>query len=214
VKIKLFKLPNVVKSVYGKRIWQSKNNKAVYCTFDDGPHKEITPWLLQLAKEENIKLNFFWLGRNLNQVANAIESAKKEGHFVGNHGFDHLKYTKVSKHEYLDNFFKGKDLFPDNAFRPPYGRVSPSLAKEIQVHSPIIMWTWLSYDWERSVSNETILQKLKEDVHGGEILVFHESEKTKNRIFELVPKVISILKKKGLTLHTLDEVIKENEQYE
>lgn len=205
-------MPDAVQSFYDKRIWRSNDKSKVFLTFDDGPHEKTTPWLLELANKEKIKLNFFWLGSNADYLLDSVNIAKDNGHFVGNHGYDHLHYTKVSKSEYLENFFKGKALFPDNAFRPPYGRLSPSLAREIYPHSPIIMWTWLSYDWKKEVSNAKIIQQLEKQITGGEILVFHESEKTIERIFDLIPKVIEVLKNKGLTLSTLDTVIKEHKQ--
>ena len=203
-------MPDVAQSIYKKRIWHSTNKNHVYVTFDDGPHEKITPWLLNLAREEGVKLNFFWLGKNVLNSPEIINTAKQDGHFVGNHGYDHLHYSRVSKEEYFENFKKGKDLFPDNAFRPPYGRLAPSIAKNIYPHSPIIMWSWLSYDWQKEMSNKKILQQLEKNVSGGDILVFHESDKTYDRIFELIPEVITILKKKGLTLSTLDAVIKEH----
>jgi peptidoglycan/xylan/chitin deacetylase (PgdA/CDA1 family) len=214
VKIKVFKIPRLTQSIYRKRIWHSSSEDKVFITFDDGPHEKITPWLLALAKKESVKLNFFWLGVNVQNQHALLSKAEDEGHFIANHGYQHLHYAMVSSTEYLENFLKAKDMFPNNAFRPPYGRLSPSLAQKIYPHSPIIMWSWLSYDWEKNVSNEKILESIEKKVKAGDILVFHESDKTIERIFELIPAVIAILKKKQLTLSTLDGVIKEHQKHE
>lgn len=207
-------MPSFAKSIYRKRIWHSTSKNKVYVTFDDGPHEQITPWLLELAKSESVKFNFFWLGKNIENFPDLLSKAHDNNHFIANHGYDHLHYTKVSKEAYFQNFLKGKNLVPHNAFRPPYGRISPSLAQKVYSHSPIVMWSWLSYDWQKDVSNKEILEALEKKVDGGDILVFHESDKTLERIFELIPSVIAILKKKQLTLSTLDGVIKEHQNHE
>ena len=51
-----------------KNVYTStKENKRVFLTFDDGPSSNITPLILDLLKENNIKATFFTLGSRVNQ---------------------------------------------------------------------------------------------------------------------------------------------------
>ena len=185
------------------RKWRCDSNEAVYLTFDDGPHPEITPWLIDYANEQSIKLNFFWLGKNVAQFPTMLHTAIQNGHRVANHGYTHLNSFKVKDSDYLENVVKGQDIMPHRLFRPPYGRLSWRLAKKVKPISPIVMWTFLSYDWDKNVSNETIINALKKKLKPGAILVFHESDKTQERIKELIPKVIDVIKARGLKMDLL-----------
>lgn len=202
--IRIFKLPFFVPWFLTKTKWNLKARNTVFLTFDDGPHPEITPWLLSFAKENDIPLTFFWLGENAEKNIDLIERAKKEGHVVANHGYEHLNSSKTDNEKYFNNYQKGKAIVPDNLFRPPYGKIKPSVRKIIAKHTPIIMWTRLSYDWDKKVSDQKIINKLTKGLIGGEILVFHENDKTKDRIKTLLPKVVEVIQEKGFNFAKIE----------
>lgn len=207
-KIRIFKIPAFIKLVFPNRIWHGdRSKKEVFLTFDDGPHPEITPWLLDFAKKENLKVNFFWLGKNIDAHKDLALKAKNEGHFIGNHGFEHINARKVKNEVYFENFKKGNNNFTKKAFRPPYGRLGNKSASEINNTHRIVMWSWLSFDWDKNVSNSQIIKKLKRQIKNGDILVFHESDKTVNRFFKLLPEVIEVLKMKDLKTASLSKLL-------
>lgn len=207
-KIRIFKIPTILKLVFPNRIWHGdRSEKEVFLTFDDGPHHEITPWLLDFAKKEGLKINFFWLGKNTEVHQDLALQAIEDGHFIANHGFEHLNALKVRNEVYFENFRKGDNDFTFKAFRPPYGRLKNKIASEISRTHRIIMWSWLSFDWDKNVSNEKIIKKLKNQIRNGDILVFHESDKTLNRFFKLLPEVVEVLKTKGLKTASLSKLL-------
>ena len=60
------KSPKLVEKLYPSAIWkQSVDEKNIYLTFDDGPHPEITPWVLDKLDKYDAKATFFCLGRNV-----------------------------------------------------------------------------------------------------------------------------------------------------
>ena len=208
IKIRVYNTPSIAKWIFPNRIWHgNKANNEVYVTFDDGPHVELTPWLLDFARKKEIKLNFFWLGKNAIKLKELKDRAQHEGHFIANHGYEHLNDTKVPNAAYLENFSKGNTIFKEKAFRPPYGRLGQKSAKKIKQTHQIIMWSWLSYDWDKNISNQTIEKKLKKHLKPGHILVFHESDKTKDRFYELIPKIFNIIEIKGLKTASLSKII-------
>ena len=83
---------------------ESQSNKnVIYLTFDDGPSKDITPKILDILKEENIKATFFVLNFDSSKEA-LLKREVKEGHSIGIHGYSH-EYRKIyqSVDTYMEN---------------------------------------------------------------------------------------------------------------
>jgi len=66
------------------------------------------------------------------------------------------------------------------------------------------MWSWLSYDYDKSVPIKKILQKAEKQIKAGDILVLHDNEKVTARMKELLPKLIEIIKAKQLDFKTIE----------
>ena len=55
--------PYIIKKLFPQHIWDLPNREnKIYLTFDDGPHPEITPWILEELKKYDAKATFFCLG--------------------------------------------------------------------------------------------------------------------------------------------------------
>lgn len=64
--------------------------KCVYLTFDDGPSDKITPKILDILKEEDVKATFFIVGKQAERRKYLIEREFNEGHTVGVHSYSHV----------------------------------------------------------------------------------------------------------------------------
>jgi peptidoglycan/xylan/chitin deacetylase (PgdA/CDA1 family) len=173
----------------------SKNT--IYLTFDDGPNPEITPFVLDELHKRNLKATFFCVGENVLKYPEIFERIQLEGHQVGNHSFKHENANKVTAENYLNSIQKADALIQSNIFRPPYGRLSPRLAREISKKYKIIMWTWLSYDYDKEVSVQEILAKAEKQIKGGDILVLHDNAKIAEKQKELLPQFLDMLQQKA-----------------
>ena len=61
----LYKTPTLFKWYYPNLVWNfSREEKCVYLTFDDGPTKDYTRWIVDLLEQFNAKATFFCLGKN------------------------------------------------------------------------------------------------------------------------------------------------------
>jgi len=76
-----------VKGVY------SSDEKQIFLTFDDGPSK-LTPEILDILKQYNVKATFFVMGRNVDLHPEITKRAYEEGHFIANHSYTH-EYSKL-----------------------------------------------------------------------------------------------------------------------
>ena len=105
-----------------------------------------------------------------------------EGHRVGNHTMYHNNSSKTNFDTYLSSFLEADKYIESNLFRPPYGRLDYRKMKSIRKSKKIIMWSWLSYDYDKNVPIKKILRKAKNQIKGGDILVIHDNEKVTQRI--------------------------------
>ena len=69
------------------------NERAVYLTFDDGPHPKYTEQLLDGLKERNVVATFFVTGENAENYPEIIRREQEEGHLIGNHTYSHIQLT-------------------------------------------------------------------------------------------------------------------------
>ena len=78
----------------------------IYLTFDDGPSTNVTPKILDILKEEDVKATFFILNYN-SEGEKIVKRENEEGHSIGIHGYSH-SYSEIYKNEetYMNNLDK------------------------------------------------------------------------------------------------------------
>ncbi|WP_366917922.1 polysaccharide deacetylase family protein, partial [uncultured Gimesia sp.] len=99
-------------------------------TFDDGPHPDYTPQLLDILKRYHQRATFFVIGELAKQYPELIERMIDEGHEVGNHTFTHSEPSRTSTRQFLDEINLTNQLLqqitghtPD-LVRPPKGKLT------------------------------------------------------------------------------------------
>ena len=86
---------------YPSLVWNIKTSqKEVFLTFDDGPHPEITPWVMEQLKLYNAKATFFCIGNNIAKHPELFNQLITEGHAIGNHTFNHENGWFTSNEKY------------------------------------------------------------------------------------------------------------------
>ena len=202
--MKLYRTPRFFRWLFAKKTWGfSSSEKAVYLTFDDGPDPEITPWVLDLLEQEGIKATFFCVGENVRKYPEIFARILEAGHAVGNHSMEHLKGIKVPTVDYVRSVEEAAEWVDSDLFRPPYGRISLLQTYKLKRKYRIIMWTWLSYDFDRKVLIERILSKAKKGIVSGDIIVVHDNKKTADRLKELLPQLIRVIRSRDLVFQKI-----------
>ena len=107
------------------------DSKIAYLTFDDGPSTAVTPLILDVLKEEDVKATFFVLGTNVKKNPEILKRVYGEGHYIANHGYSH-DYKKIYKtaQNVIEEYNKteklirqaiGNNEYSSNLFRFPGG---------------------------------------------------------------------------------------------
>ncbi|MEP7109372.1 MAG: polysaccharide deacetylase family protein [Ferruginibacter sp.] len=195
------KTPWWLKKLYGNCIWQMPGfEKIIYLTFDDGPHPEATPFVLDTLKLYSAKATFFCIGKNVVEQPLVYKRIISEGHAVGNHSFNHLNGWKTNDDVYMHNIAEAKKYIDSGLFRPPYGRITKfqlELLSNVKYRLTAIMWTVLSGDFDEKTTNEKCLRNVLSKSGYGSIVVFHDSEKAFERLSFTLPKVLEYFTQKG-----------------
>ena len=200
------KTPKFIKGIFPNYVWDMPllDNKTIYLTFDDGPHPDITPWVLKTLKTYNAKATFFCIGDNVRKYPETLQDTISQGHAIGNHTFNHLKGWKFNTEDYIKNVEKAAEIIPSKLFRPPYGKIKNKQAKLLmQQGYRIIMWSIISFDWKNTLSEEDCLKAVIKHTQNGHIIVFHDSIKASKNMQYVLPKVLEYFSKKGFTFKSL-----------
>lgn len=177
---------------------------AVYLTFDDGPHPEITPWVLDLLARYQIKATFFCVGENVRKYPEVYRRIVQEGHAVGNHTHLHLNGWKNSFRKYVTDVELASSFIHSNLFRPPYGKIGPRQAWFLKRKGyRIIMWSLLSRDFEANLDRKEALNRLLNNTYNGSIIVFHDSAKAEENLKTILPEYIDGVLEKGFKMKEL-----------
>lgn len=208
-----FHIPPIIRYFSGPFLtWSvAEKGKNIYLTFDDGPHPDATNIILDILKESGIKATFFCVGENTIRFPEVYNSIIGQGHQTANHTFNHLKGWKASKSEYIENVEKCNSVINSELFRPPYGRIKRSQARELSKKYKIIMWSILAGDYDRSSSPDDCLKRLKRHTKPGAIIVLHDNIKTIEKVKQILPAYISYCKSKGYTFEVIKPELIQNQ---
>ena len=197
------KTPWWLKKIYESYVWSlPENEKTLYLTFDDGPHPEVTPFVLRQLNQYNALATFFCIGKNV--VANPVlyKQILNEGHAVGNHTYNHLNGWKTSNDVYMNDIALASREIESNLFRPPYGRITSFQAKNLNAamlgkKAKVIMWDVLSADFDPDCTPEQCLSNVILPSGPGSIIVFHDSEKAFPKLEYTLPRMLKFFSEKG-----------------
>lgn len=203
------KIPKWLRLLHPNRVWEMEvAKKEIFLTFDDGPHQDITGFVLDELKKVNAKATFFCIGNNVVKYPEVYRRIVDEGHSVGNHTFNHLNGFNTNNKTYVDDVLEASKYIDSTLFRPPYGRIKTFQAKLLtQLNKPykIVMWTILSGDFDNSITPERCLENVLFKISNGAIVVFHDSEKAAERMMYALPKVLKTLTDAGYCFKTLPD---------
>ena len=196
----------------------SANEKIAYLTFDDGPSQAVTPLILDLLKEENIKVTFFVLGNNVDKNPELLKREYLEGHYIANHGYSH-NYSKlyVSAENVLSEYEKteksiqkaiGNNEYSSHLFRFPggysggkYAKIKKDAGKLLNENNiSYIDWNVLTGDAQGANTKEKIMENIQKYTNNkGSIVVLMHDASSKILTYETLRDVINCLKNKGYT---------------
>ena len=207
-------------------IYHSETKRA-FLTFDDGP-SSVTPTILDILEQENIKATFFVLGSRVEAMPETTKRIYDEGHYIANHGYSHV-YSSIysSPQAVLDEYNQcnsaiqnaiGVPEYNSHLFRfpgglpgGPYADIKMQARELLSQNETLnIDWNALSGDTETTKPTvEFEMQRIKETVSNKNsvVILMHDAQ-TKKVTAEALPQIISWLRENGYEFKNFYEIIK------
>lgn len=200
------------------------DDKICYLTFDDGPTKEVTPKVLEVLRQYNVKATFFMLGKLLDANPDIAKQVYEEGHLLSNHSYNHNYDSLYATAEsFMDEInrttAKIQEITGEEPFKlmrfPGGSHNAGSYAAQKQEYKKVLRdngyyyvdWNCLNGDAEAALrSSEALLSRIKETAVGKNIVVLMHDASTKTTTPESLGAVIEYLRSQGYEFKRLDEV--------
>jgi peptidoglycan/xylan/chitin deacetylase (PgdA/CDA1 family) len=180
-------------------------------TFDDGPHPELTPRLLDILRAEGVRATFYVVGKNVEAYPEIARRIVAEGHEIANHSWSHPALPSLGAARLNQELESTSAVIervtgrrPTN-MRPPYGALNERVRRTIinDHKMDIILWSVDPLDWKRPGA-AVVTQHLVQGAQPGGILLAHDIHPG---TIEAMPGTIAQLKEKGYGFATVSQLL-------
>lgn len=191
------------------------NRKVVALTFDDGP-TNLSSKILDVLNKNGVKATFFWLGKNLASNRQIIEKAKKNGHQIANHSWDHtngynLDENVIWEQQVTRTIEELKTVagVQSNYYRPPFGGITQKQIDMLGTKGiTTVLWSLTTMDWDKTQNDGIDLEnKFKNYLHPGAIVLMHDYDFGKSeQMLIALEKMILYGKSQGYKFVTIENI--------
>ena len=181
-------------------------------TFDDGPHPEHTPTILNILNQYNAPATFFMIGKNVDAHPAIAKQVVDAGHEIGNHSYSHrnthgvLSTKKVAEEIAQCNgaIYKATGVHA-HYYRPPFGVTNPNIAKAVS-HSNMqaIGWDIRSLDTTTNDA-DALLKRITDRIENGSILLLHDTQAV---TIAVLPRLLDYCKQNNISIVSLRDSLK------
>jgi peptidoglycan/xylan/chitin deacetylase (PgdA/CDA1 family) len=155
----------------------------VALTFDDGPHPEGTPMMLELLARHSATATFFVVGEQVRRRPGLLAQIRGQGHQVALHGDRHRLQVRLGREALLDDLRRGMAAIedalgePPGWHRPPYGIYSPAglVAARAAGLKPLL-WSRWGKDWRRLTTPARIAGRAMRGMLPGDVILLHDAD--------------------------------------
>jgi peptidoglycan/xylan/chitin deacetylase (PgdA/CDA1 family) len=171
-------------------------------TFDDGPHPEQTPRLLDILQRYGARATFFVVGRQVERYPDLVRRIVDEGHEVGNHSFFHASLDLMSAQEAVQGILRTQQLLRrlvgevHPLYRPPHGKLNlRKLLRLWWAGMRIVLWNVDPRDYGYDTPDELTEWLRRNPLQGGDIVLFQDRLP---HAAAVLPELIESARQRGL----------------
>jgi peptidoglycan/xylan/chitin deacetylase (PgdA/CDA1 family) len=191
------------------------DGRGVGLTFDDGPHAEGTPAVLDILAARGSHATFFLVGEQVSRNPGLAAELVAAGHRVGLHCDRHRNLLRLGPAAVRDDIARARARIEDatgvpiELYRPPYGVFNGVALLIARQHGwRPLLWTHWGRDWEATATPASIAGLLTGPGLGdGSVLLAHDADDYSSagswrRTAAALPRVLDELDRRGLALTT------------
>ncbi|WFA09416.1 polysaccharide deacetylase family protein [Tissierella sp. Yu-01] len=194
-----------------------ENGKIAYLTFDDGPSLVVTPQILDILDEYDIKATFFVLGNMAEKYPGMLKLTYERGHCIGNHTYSHnYGYLYKSPKNLINDLNKSREVlkkilgdnFDTNIARFPGGSFGKEKYTKAVKDAGYEYYDWNSLNGDAEgvkVSKERLISRFKETSENKDelIILMHDTDQKQTTV-DALREIIDYLIEEGYVFRTLD----------
>jgi len=179
-------------------------------TFDDGPHAQGTPAVLEILAGAGVSATFFLVGEQVRRNPALVGEILAGGHQVGLHCDRHRNLLRLTPRQARADIERARETIESTAgraiglYRPPYGALSASALRVANGQGwRTLLWSQWGRDWRARATPESIAALLTEGAGEGSVLLLHDADDYSapdswQRTVAALPRVLDILAQRGL----------------
>lgn len=182
---------------------------AFTCNVDWG-NEYIKP-MIEIFKNENIHITFFVTGKWAEKNPELLKEIASHGHEIGNHGYMHRDYEKLSYELNKEEISKCHSIVYDildidcKYFAPPSGSYNDNTIKAAtNLNYDVIMWSIDTIDWRKDSTKDIIVKRVLDKAQNSAIVLMHPTEET----IKALPVIIDSLSKEGYKIGNVSDVFR------
>jgi peptidoglycan-N-acetylglucosamine deacetylase len=174
-------------------------------TFDDGPHPEGTPAVLDALDAAGAKAIFFLVGEQVERYPEIAAEIPRRGHETAVHGYRHRVQLRLSAAAVRDDIQCAIDVIGDNAryHRPPLGIYSNAglrAARELGLQP--LLWSRWGKDWRKFTTPQRIAARAARSLGPGDVILLHDadhysSKDSWQRTVAALPEILHVVQPTG-----------------
>lgn len=157
------------------------DTREAYLTFDDGPHPEHTPRLLDALKSINARATFFVIGERVRRHPDIVRRIAAEGHAIGNHTMTHSEPATTTARQFLDEVRQTGEILADILgynpiiVRPPKGKLTArKLSGLVLAGRTVVLWSVDPKDYATTTSDAVREFFTHRRIGAGDIILMHD----------------------------------------
>jgi peptidoglycan/xylan/chitin deacetylase (PgdA/CDA1 family) len=155
---------------------------SVALTFDDGPHPEWTPRVLDALAARGARATFFVIGERAERNPALVRRIAAEGHAVGHHSWTHSEPATTTARALLDETRRTRALVeeltgrPAPLFRPPHGKLTAAKLLGVwRQRNAVVLWNRDPKDFQLGHAAALIAALADRPLVAGDILLLHDT---------------------------------------
>lgn len=191
---------------------------AAALTFDDGPHPEGTPAVLDRLDELGLRATFFPLGSAVERHPDLLAEVVRRGHEVGTHGYRHAHHLLRSPAWVARDLRQAAAVMAGAGtaptwFRPPYGQATAAsfVVARRRGWRPVLWSTW-GREWS-TTDHRAVAARIGHGLRPGGVVLLHDSDAHGRpgmwrTALDALPLVAAELDRRGLRPVTLAQLFR------
>ncbi|HET7177266.1 MAG TPA: polysaccharide deacetylase family protein [Solirubrobacterales bacterium] len=155
----------------------------VALTFDDGPHPEGTPLVLEVLREAAAPATFFLAGEQVVRRPALAAEIVAAGHRVELHCFRHRNLLRLTRRQFLEDAERARAAIEEASgqaivdYRPPYGIFSAAALRATRRRGwRPLLWSQWGRDWARRATARSIARRAASAARDGDIVLLHDAD--------------------------------------